>query len=277
MSMIPQKEDIKKIIDAIKDRSGYDLSNYSINSVSRRFGKILMDLKITPADLIEKIENDNIFIESIIKKVTVNTTELFRDPAIWVNLRNTILPEYVTKKEINIWHPGCSTGQEVYSMMILLDDMGILKKARIYASDINSDVIDTAMKGEYRLRFHQEFIRNFDRTLNPENRIKKLHHEKYFSIDKIKDLISMKKFLVDKPEYRVMDLVNDNNLFDVKFDLIVCRNVIIYFNYDLQNKVLDLFHNNMNEGGCLILGLHESIIGPYSGKFLKKESVYFKR
>lgn len=275
--MVPHKEDILKILEAIRANSSYDLSNYSFNSIGRRFGKILMDFKITPDELISRIDSEETFIEEIIKKVTVNTTELFRDPAIWVNFRNNVLPSYMNYPEIKIWHPGCSTGQEVYSMMILLDDMGLLDRSKIYASDINSDVIETAKKGEFKLRFHQEFVKNFDRTLNPENREPRLRHEKYFTLDKLKDRIQMKKFLIDKPEYKLIDLVSDTTLFDERFDIIICRNVIIYFNYELQNRVLNLFYKNMSENSCLLLGLHESIIGPFASRFLKTEGVYFKR
>ena len=86
----------------------------------------------------------------------------------------------------------------------------------------------------------------------------------------------MKDYLIEKPEFRKLDLVKDENLFGNKFDLIICRNVIIYFNYELQNRVLNLFYNNMNDHSYLVLGMHESIIGPYSSKFLKKKTVYYK-
>ena len=86
----------------------------------------------------------------------------------------------------------------------------------------------------------------------------------------------MASFLVQKPVYKKMDLVKGDNLFNEKFDLIMCRNVIIYFNYDLQNQILDLFHKNMSANSCLILGIHESIIGPMSLKFNKINGVYFK-
>lgn len=274
--MVPQKEDIKLILSTIKNLSDYDLSNYSHNSIGRRFGKILKDMKISPGELIMKMKNDSQLIEEIIKKVTVNTTELFRDPAVWVNLRNTILPLFEDYKEIKIWHPGCSTGQEVYSMMILLDDMGWLDRAKIFASDINSDVLEIAKKGEYKLRLQMEYLNNFNKTLNPENRIKKISFEKYFNLDYIRDTITMKDFLIEKPNYKVIDLVRDENLFNEKFDIIICRNVIIYFNYDLQNRVLNLFYKNMNEKSFLLLGIHESIIGSYAAKFLKRDGVYFK-
>ncbi len=236
-----------------------------------------MDFKMSPDELNAKLKDNRDFAEQVIKKVTVNTTELFRDPAIWVNFRNTVLPLFEEKKELKIWHPGCSTGQEVYSMMILLDDMGWLEKSRIFASDINRDVLEVAEKGEYKLRFHEEYLKNFDKTLNPESRIPKLKYEKYFDLDETGDKMKMKEFLLEKPEYKVIDLVKDENPFNEVFDIIICRNVIIYFNYDLQNRVLNLFYKNMHKTSCLLLGLHESIIGTYANSFIKKEGVYFKK
>jgi chemotaxis protein methyltransferase CheR len=87
----------------------------------------------------------------------------------------------------------------------------------------------------------------------------------------------MKSLLTDKPVYKKIDLVKDENLFHVKFDLIICRNVIIYFNNDLQNKVFNLFYQNLYNNGCLLLGIHESMLGPYASHFDKKNSAYFKK
>ena len=274
--MIPEKADLKKILLAVKTNSSYDLSNYSTNSMMRRFVKILTDSKLNVEELIDKINTDPVFSEELIKKITVNTTELFRDPKIWINLRENILPLFEGRDEIRVWHPGCSTGQEVYSMMILLDSMNLLEKSQIFASDINEDVLDVAKAGEYKYRFNKESLKNFSTSFQLEEKDVKEEIKKYFSINELQDILKMKDFLVEKPVYKKIDLVQDDNLFEEKFDLIICRNVIIYFNYELQNKVLNLFYNNMTEKSCLVLGLHESIIGPYSSKFLKKKTVYFK-
>lgn len=274
--MIPEKADLNRILLTLKNSSDYDLSNYSMSSVGRRFGKILIDFKLDVELLIEKINSEPGFAEILIKKITVNTTELFRDPKIWINLRENILPEFEDHDEIKIWHPGCSTGQEVYSIMILLKEMNLLEKSKIFASDINEDVIETAKKGEYKYRFNKESLRNFKKSFQIEDEEENNEWEKYFSIDELEDKIIMKDYLIEKPEFRKLDLVKNENLFGDKFDLIICRNVIIYFNYELQNRVLNLFYNNMNDHSYLVLGMHESIIGPYSSKFLKRKTVYYK-
>mgnify|MGYP003807556139 FL=1 len=102
-------------------------------------------------------------------------------------------------------------------------------------------------------------------------------YDRYFKIDEARDRIQMLDFLKRKPVYNKIDLVKDDNLFFVNFDIIVCRNVIIYFNYNLQNRVLSLFHRNLRDNGCLVLGMHESIIGPGTLQFMKEETYYTKR
>ena len=284
MSPVDQEikdEDIKVFLEAVKARSNYDFTNYSLKSLKRRIAKILSESKLSIHELGNEVLSKPQFMEKVVKSITVNTTELFRDPDIWKSLRDDILPKFALHKKINIWHAGCSTGQEVYSMMILLEEMDLLSKSEIFASDINSDVLEIARAGRYKYRFNQAYIENFDSVLNgskdPPEVERLISNSKYFLVDKVSDSIQMKPFLTEKPIYKKIDLVKDENLFFVKFDLIICRNVIIYFNYDLQNKVFNLFYKNLFNNGCLLLGLHESMLGPYTIQFDKKNQFYFKK
>lgn len=270
--------DIKLFLESVKNISAYDFSNYSINSLKRRVAKLLSDNHMDIGELSSKISEDRQFLEKVVKSITVNTTELFRDPKIWIGLRDDIFPLFASKEKISIWHAGSSTGQEVYSMMILLSEMNMLHKTDIYVSDINTDVLETSKSGVYKYRFNKDYLKNFDEVFNPdEDKRVNVPYSRYFNIDKIKDTLQMNPDLAKKPVYKKIDLVRDENIFNVKFDLIICRNVIIYFNYELQNKVLNLFYNNLNENGCLVLGLHETIIGSYANYFRKNFSVYFKK
>ncbi len=274
-------EDIHHFLEVIKAKSNFDFSNYSMKSIKRRINKLMSDSKLSMPELIRKIQEDYEFMEKVIKNLSIYTTELFRDPKIWRSIEYDILPQYLNRELIKVWHPGCSTGQEVYSMMIILSKLGILEKSEIYASDINNDVLDIAREGKYKYRFNQNFIENFNSVINKDINLQDIvpftSYENYFNVNKVFDVIRMNPFLTKKPIYKVIDLVKDENLFNVGFDLIICRNVIIYFNYELQNKVLNLFYNNLNIDGCLVLGLHESIIGPYSSRFDKKYQAYFKK
>ncbi|HOT14992.1 MAG TPA: CheR family methyltransferase [Bacteroidales bacterium] len=273
--------DIQYFVTALKNSSGYDFSEYSEKSLKRRLAKVLMDNKMELNQLVTEIKKNVSFAEKVVKEITVNTTELFRDPFIWQMLRYKVLPTLQDNKIINIWHAGCSTGQEVYSMMILLNELGMLEKARIFGTDINSDVLDIARKGIYKYRFNIGYLDNFDKVIkeNPYNyeKFNDIPYSKYFEIDKVKDFMRMHPFLTEKPTYKKHDLVRDENIFFNKFDIILCRNVIIYFNYNLQNRVFNLFSNSLYQGGFLLLGMHETILGPMSASFDKKENIYIKK
>ncbi len=240
----------------------------------------MLELELNMDQLIGQMKNDPDFLERIMRKITVHTTELFRDPEIWKILKNKFLPALGTQETIRIWHPGCSTGQEVYSMMMVLDELGLLEKTEIYGSDLHQAILDKAQMGKYKYRFNQIYLENFDKVmLNGEGSLslnERKHWKKYFHIDEIRDTIQMKESLRHKPVYKKLDLVKGSNLFLVNFDLIVCRNVIIYFNTELQNRVFELFHKNLNAQGALLLGVHESIMGNCAKKFIRKDPLYYK-
>lgn len=274
----------EQIIDfqkAISDHSDYDFTGYSVNSLKRRILKITEEYGSDVCRLIKTISNDVIALEEVVKKITVNTTELYRDPKIWQSILYKILPRFKAYSSINIWHPGCSTGQEVYSMMIMLHQLGLFDRSNIYASDINTDVLDVSRQGSYRLRFNREYIENFNSVYTEEGNDDVNNtfapSDNYFSVDEARDRIVMHEFLKNKPIYNKIDLVKYDNVFAASFDLIICRNVIIYFNNDLQNRVLHQFHRNMRDSACLVLGMHESIIGPCMSLFIKEEPYYIKR
>jgi chemotaxis protein methyltransferase CheR len=271
----------ESFILAIKQGSEYDLSDYSDKSLRRRIAKILSDNSTDINSLIIEIRRNKDFLEKIIKDITVNTTELFRDPGIWQTLRYSIFPRLARNSTINIWHAGCSTGQEVYSMLILLKETGLYDKARILATDINSDVLSIAAKGRYKYRFNIGYLDNFDKVIreNPLNyeQFRDVSYSEYFDIDQQNDVLAIKPFLLEKPVFRKHDLVaGKNDLIYSKFDLIICRNVVIYFNHALQTRVFELFHESLHGGGGLMLGLHEAITGPAAQGFVKSGPFYSK-
>ena len=276
-----QEKDVRRFQDTIRDCSSYDFGEYSVSSLKRRLFKVLEQYGTDMNTLTGIIRKDPQTLEEVVKKLTVSTTELFRDPPIWKGIMEELLAVFRERPAIRIWHPGCSTGQEVYSMMILLDQVGLLDRAELFASDINTDVMEVAKKGAYRLRFNREYLENFSRVFSEtsvaDHSGKFASYDKYFTIDELGDSIAMHGFLRKKPRYRKIDLVQDDNLFQQEFDMIICRNVIIYFNFELQNKVLHLFHRNLSKNGLLVLGKHESIIGPGSNLFKKKGQLYVRQ
>lgn len=274
-------EDIQRFITALKMYSSYDFTNYSERSFARRVEKILIDNDLNISQLCIKVGKDKDFLEKVVRDITVNTTELFRDIQMWITLKYQILPKLKENKSIFIWHAGCSSGQEVYSMLILLNELGMFEQAKVFASDINTDMLEIAKKGVYKYRFNLGYLDNFDKVIkqNPYNYedTKEVSYDNYFDIDKAKDTITMKPFLRDKIVLRKHDLVNDGNIFYSKFDLILCRNVIIYFNNKLQSRVINLFSNSLYRDGYLVLGAHESILDPMINDFERTKGFYRKK
>lgn len=275
------EKDIFRLQDAIREVSTYNFSDYSYNSFYRRVEKILSDFETDIETLIRNVKKDYNFLEKVVRNITVNTTEIFRDPETWFFIRQAIEQRFAGCENINIWHAGCSTGLEVYSLMILLNEMNLLEKTSIYASDINANVLNTAMSGRYKYHELINYLDNFDKALNESENMKKNYPSvdmtKYIKVNKFNDNVQMADFLVEKPLFIKHDLVSCKNIFEKKFEMILCRNVLIYFNHDLQNKVITFFYENLTKNGCLVIGRHEGIIGTIGTNFEKKESVYFRK
>jgi len=268
-------EEIQLFINAVSLHSDYDFSEYSIKSFTRRVQKLLVDYRTDLTGLIKKISDNKSFLEEAVKNITVNTTEIFRDPKIWETINDKILPKFKDELRINIWHAGASTGQEVYTMLILLKQHGLFDKAKVYASDLNPDVLELAKSGKYKYREIDEYINNFKETYKiSEN---KYDINDYFKISRTRNMVKVKPFLLDKVQYKVHDLTKLTNPFAVKYNIIFCRNVLIYFNHELQNRIIKFFANSLFTGGALIIGKHEGILGNIAEKFEKHGTIFIKK
>jgi chemotaxis protein methyltransferase CheR len=263
--------ELKKLTEVIKARFGYDFKDYAMSSFKRRVTRIL-ELKKMPGveTLIAQIEADVFTKSDFLHEITVNVTELFRDPSFW-RVMKTVLPNlFLNQEKIRIWHAGCSSGEEVYSMLILLKEMDLLDKVEIIASDIDRCILDKAKEGKISLRNMELNEKNYIR-FNPTGDLKK-----YFLYDK--DFAWFDKTMLAKVSFREINLV-DTPPF-TKCDLILCRNVMIYFNQNLQNEVIKLFHEMLFTYGYLAIGSKESIIwSEYASKFLvvnNEEKIYKK-
>lgn len=272
--------EFSQIIKVIDENSSYDFGDYSEKSLNRRLVKVLMDFRIPVSELLFRLETQPDFLETVVKKITVNTTEMFRDPSVWLDMQHSIMPVFANRDVINIWHSGCSTGQEVYSMIILLSELGLLERTNIYASDLNTDALEKAKNGVYKYRFNLNYLDNFEKVIRPlrnnQSLAKEELYDRYLEIDAHSDTIHIKPDLLKKPIFAKHDLVNEKCVFDARFDLILCRNVIIYFNIHLQNKVFELTHEKLVKDGILLLGAHESIHGEFLAKYAK-QGYYYKK
>ncbi len=244
--------DIRKLTDVIRAKYGFDFTNYAISSFKRRVIRILELYKFSNIDaLAQKISNDPKFFEEFVSEITVNVTEMFRDPSFWRIMRDNIIPNILLNhKRITIWHAGCSSGEEVYSMAILLKEMGILENSKIIATDIDEQILERARNGVYTVKNMELNEKNYVRY-NGENEL-----NKYFEVKN--GLAYMDKSLVRDVSYRKHDLVN-GAVFN-KFDIVLCRNVMIYFNQNLQNDVLKKLHESVFKYGYLAIGSKESLI-----------------
>lgn len=238
------------LIAEVSDRHGYDFGGYSRASFKRRIER-LYQLDAFPdfATFLTRIKNDTDYFRRFVEEITVNVTEMFRDPTVYKVLREEILPAVGTKPFIRIWHAGCSTGQEVYSMAILLQELGLLHKAIIYATDINHSVLEAARKGVFPLRLMKEYAENY-RNSGGKNDFSDYYTANY-------GLAKFDEKLSGKMVFSQHSLVSDHSFNE--FDLILCRNVLIYFDKELQDRALQLFDDSLARLGYLALGTKETL------------------
>jgi chemotaxis protein methyltransferase CheR len=146
--------ELRKLTEIVKEHRGYDFTNYAMSSFKRRILRVLELGKFSSVEqLIRKLKEEDGYINEFLEEITVNVTEMFRDPSFWRVVRDHIVPNILLNHStISIWHAGCSSGEEVFSMAILLKEMGILHKAKIIASDLDRTILDKAKKGEYALK-----------------------------------------------------------------------------------------------------------------------------
>lgn len=264
--------EIRLITDLIKQKYNYDFSNYAVSSFKRRIARVLEVYRLDGIGaLLRRLDTDYKFFKEFLTEITVNVTEMFRDPTCWVALRDQIIPNILQNTQcFSIWHAGCSSGEEVYSMAILLDEMGILDNVRIVATDIDHVILDKAREARYYLKSMEVNKKNYTSFGG------KFSLEKYYKEENGRAV--MDKSLVRNVEFKEHNLVSGTSFG--KFDLILCRNVMIYFNQTLQNQVLKLFHESLYKYGYLVIGSKESLIWcELANKFIvvnNEEKIYKK-
>mgnify|MGYP000390592673 CR=1 FL=1 len=242
--------DIHALLEVIYLKWGYDFRGYSKASLTRRIFFFLQEERIDRIpDLQFRIVRDRGLFSRFIKDVTVNVTEMFRDPSFYRSVQQHIVPQLKTYPHIKIWHAGCATGEEVYSLAMLLDQAGLLDRATIYATDINRSVLDRAKKGIYSDSHLSQYQQNFkDAGLSGDLL-------DYF--EKGYDHVIVDSRLRKNIVFTEHDLVIDHVFGEMQ--LIFCRNVLIYFTRELQDKVIGLFTESLDFGGYLCLGIKESL------------------
>lgn len=247
---IIRDDEMEMLLEDVSAIYGYDFSQYSKASLKRRLNRIcLVDKFASFAELRYRVVIDKTYLQRFVEQITVNVTEMFRDPHFYKKLRNDILPKLGTYPFIRIWVAGCSTGEEAYSIAIILQEINLYHKALIYATDINPTVIEKASKGIFPLSVMKQYSENYIHSEGTQD------FSSYYTA--MYDVVKFKQEISSRILFSTHNLVSDSSFNE--FQLILCRNVLIYFDKELQNKVFNLFDNSLQPLGYLALGDKETI------------------
>jgi chemotaxis protein methyltransferase CheR len=263
--------DLKRISEFIYQKYQYDFRNYAMSSFKRRVIRIMELKKLSVDALLKRLNDSPSFINEFLDELTVNVTEMFRDPSFWRIMREEILPAIMLNhKQFKIWHAGCSSGEEVLSMSIMLKEMGVLQNVTMIATDLDTNILEKAKTGIYPIKNMELNEKNYIR-FQGTGAFKDYYQEE-------NGMAVFDKELLMNVSFRRHDLVV-GEIFN-KFDLILCRNVMIYFNQTLQNEVLKKFHESLFKYGYLAIGSKESLIWcDYANRFIvvnNEEKIYKK-
>ena len=256
-----ERLEIELLLEGVFRHYGFDFRSYAFASIRRRLWKRVEGEELhTVSELAARILHDPDAMERLLLDLSVNVTAMFRDPTFYLEFRERIVPLLRTYPFIRIWHAGCSTGEEVFSMAILLEEEGLYDRARLYATDINDVVLQRARQGIFPLDRMQEYTENYIRA-GGKRSFSEYYTAKY-------DGALFSPTLTRNIVFSQHNLVTDRSFSE--FNVIFCRNVLIYFDKTLQNRVQSLFYDSLVMFGVLALGSKESL------KFSQYEPCYEK-
>ncbi len=253
MSIAPEIEisdhEIYLLFEQIFQKYSIDYREYNIKHLRRRIiHRINLSGYKSFSAFQDELLSTSSFFNHFFQDLSINVTGMFRKSDFFIRLREKVFPKLALLPEIKIWVAGCSTGEEVYSLGILLNEENLLSKSKIIATDYNEKLLEIASRGEYPLSKMEEFREKYEAC-------GKKSFGDYFALDSTKMKISFE--IARKVIFAGHDLVNDPYFSGI--DLLLCRNVMIYFNSKLQSKVVDGFFNSLNNNAFLCLGQQEDI------------------
>lgn len=242
--------EIQLLLEGVYQHYGYDFRNYAPSSLKRRIWNFIRSEQLrTISALQEQVLHDRTCLERLLLGLSVNVTSMFRDPSFYLAFREKVVPILRTYPFIRIWHAGCSSGQEVYSMAILLQEEGIYPRCRIYATDMNEYVLQKARNGIFPLSLMQEYTHLYLKAGG------KRAFSEYYTAAYGNAIF--RASLKDNVVFSQHNLATDGSFNE--FNVIICRNVLIYFNKTLQYRVHRLFHDSLCKFGILGLGKQETL------------------
>lgn len=240
---------MKELLDIVYHLYGFDLRNYSRASLRRRVTRVLDRYGISMFTLKQQLVNDREFFQEFLNEVTVNVTEMFRDSLFYKAVSSLVMPGLSRYPDIRVWNAGCSTGEETYSFAIWLKEHGLLQRSFLYGTDINTRVVETAREGIYPASSLKAYSHNY-LLAGGSGSLASYYHAAYG-----------KAIMKDELKKRILFSVHnlaDDQVFS-EFQLVVCRNVLIYFEPALQKRVLELLYESLCPDGFLCLGSQEII------------------
>ncbi len=242
--------EIDLLLEAIFRRYGYDFRSYARASIERRIRQFISREGCgSIAAITALIMRDEQLFSRLVGYFSIGVTELFRDPLVYRILRGKVIPVLRTWPHFKVWHAGCSSGEEAYSLAIMLKEEGMYHRSTIYATDFNESALLQAREGIYGMDRLQEATRNYQEAGGKAS-FSDYYHARYGAA-------AMDSKLRERIVFSNHNLVSDNVFSEMH--LVFCRNVMIYFNRDLQNRVLGLFSDSLVHGGFLCLGTKESL------------------
>jgi chemotaxis protein methyltransferase CheR len=251
--------EIDLLLEAVFRRYGFDFREYAQASLKRRlYRRMHAEGLGSLTELQARLLHDPPVMERLLVDLSINVTAMFRDPTFYVAFREKVVPALHTYPFTRIWCAGCSTGEEVYSLAILLREEGLYERTRIYATDINENVLATAHEGVFPLDRMQQYTQNYLRAGGKGD-----FSEYYVAAY---DNVRFSRELTENVVFAQHNLAMDRGFNE--FNVIVCRNVMIYFDKALQNRVHQLFYDSLETFGILVLGHKESMsFSPFTDKY----------
>lgn len=242
--------ELRLLLEGIYQRYGYDFREYARSSLRRRvWRRVIEEGLANISELQARLLHDPDCMERLLLDLSVSVTNMFRDPTFFRALREKVVPLLRTYPFVRIWNAGCSSGEETVSLSILMHEAGLGDRLRIYATDINADVLERSRRGMFLLGRMQEYTANYISSGGA-----KAFSDYYRTVG---DMVQFSAELLDPVVFAQHNLVTDADFNE--FHLIVCRNVMIYFDRSLQDKVMDLLHRSLVRFGVLALGQKETL------------------
>jgi chemotaxis protein methyltransferase CheR len=254
-----ERIEVQLLLEAIYQHYGFDFRGYALGSLKRRLWRRAYGEKVeTLSALQDRVLHDPAVMERLLLDLSINVTAMFRDPGFFMSFREKVVPLLRTYPFVRIWNAGCSTGEETYSLAILLKEEGLYDRTRIYATDINDRVLERARAGRFPLEKMREYTENYLRAGGTDE------FSRYYVADG--EEARFTPDLCSQVVFAQHNLVSDAPFNE--FNVLVCRNVMIYFGKTLQDRVHELFYDSLEQLGILALGHKESI------KFTRYEDRY---